>query len=855
MKNVVEAYFKAIKTIKPVTTAVAIYFSSVTGGIAAPADLGPAYWVQNLTSTVLFTNALGKMCADDESRPNMLIELGPHSALMGPIWDTLKGIGPPTAKIAYAPTVVRNSEPSHSLLDAAGAAYVRGAVLDMTEINFPKSKAKNRSFLRDLPRYPWQHDTRYWHQSRIADKHCHRDGKRDDILGTMALFSKDLEPTWRNIVRLDDVPWLREHRIQGMSVYPMAGYLAMAIEAAERRAQQHETIFSRFEFRELKVGAGLVLTDDVNTESVMTLQPYTDGTRGNSDIWDEFRICSWNTKRAWTEHCTGHVRVRINGKQQTLVSNVAETELKHMSIQTKKVMTAATYRIETQNMYRVLSGVGAGYGPCFQGLENCFSDPHHSRADLYLRDTKKVMYKEYAAPLSIHPVFLDALLHLAWPILGKGRMELEALYMPTMIRSLIISANLSTVPRDFVKAWCVGSPSLSTPQPTKFDLWATSQDSTEVLINMEGLILTPMKDPNADSGGDVAELCYKIEWQPLHDDKAIAEEERQEPIDHINGHAMEPNVLTNGHTTNGKLPDGCVVNGELINRRARDHIGQGGEVLKGLSEAISTETTNWKPSIYPLGEIDSCSKHVVVLQTGITSLRDLTVDIFDKAKRTLLNASHLLCVYHLDSPDAQMIVGLTRSLRSEGFGRIATFRLEAKDIEKPTPAILAAMDALWPVDGERSCKELDFRACGSDLVVPRVTNDTVANAFVHKETHEKTISVQPFYQSGRRFKLEIASPVSLDTLYFADDNVGMLGDNEIEIEVKATGLNFKDIVVAMGQPAQPWLGIECSGVVSSVGKNVSSFTVGQRVMALPEGAFSTYALSRATSAAPIPENI
>ncbi|RAQ63388.1 hypothetical protein COH20_007166 [Aspergillus flavus] len=366
MKNVVEAYFKAIKTIKPATTAAAIFFSSVTGGTAAPADLGPAYWVQNLPSTVLFTNALGKMCAGDESRPNMLIELGPHSALKGPIRDTLKGIGPPTAKIAYAPTVVRSSEPSHSLLDAAGAAYVRGAVLDMTEINFPESKAKKRSFLRDLPRYPWQHDTRYWHQSRIADKHCHRDGKRDDILGTMALFSNNLEPTWRNIVRLDDMPWLQEQRIQGMSVYPMAGCLAMAIEAAEGRTQQHEAIFSRFEFRELKVGAALVLTDDVDTEAVVTLRPYTEGTRGNSDIWNEFCICSWNTKRAWTEHCTGHVRVRINGKQQTLVSNVAETELKHMSIQTKKVMTAATYRIDTQNMYRVLSGVGAGYGTAFR---------------------------------------------------------------------------------------------------------------------------------------------------------------------------------------------------------------------------------------------------------------------------------------------------------------------------------------------------------------------------------------------------------------------------------------------------------------------------------------------------------
>ncbi|KAE8312126.1 hypothetical protein BDV41DRAFT_577958 [Aspergillus transmontanensis] len=66
-----------------------------------------------------------------------------------------------------------------------------------------------------------------------------------------------------------------------------------------------------------------------------------------------------------------------------------------------------------------------------------------------------------------------------------------------------------------------------------------------------------------------------------------------------------------------------------------------------------------------------------------------------------------------------------------------------------------------------------------------------------KETHEKTISIQPFYQRGRRLKIEIASPGSLDTLYFTDDNVDTLGDDEIDMEVKATGLNFKDIVVTM----------------------------------------------------------
>lgn len=653
----------------------------------------------------------------------------------------------------------------------------------------------------------------------------------------------------------------------------------MAIEAARRRAEQHEIPFSQFEFREVSVGAALVLTDDVDAETVITLRPYAEATRGTSDVWDEFRICSWTTKRGWTEHCSGLVRVRANKKQQSSVSNVADVEEKHIRASIDRVKEQATYKIDTQNMYQVLAEVGAGYGPAFQGLENCFSNPVHSFADLYLRDTKSVMPKGFEAPLTIHPVFLDALLHLVWPILGQGRMELDTLYMPTMIKNLVISTNLPTTPGDFVKAWCNGGPSLPTPEPTKFDLWVTPQVSAEVLINMEGLIMTPLKEAGMIRGGDVNDLCYKFQWHPLSEVEATLNGEAHEPNGHMNGHAVEPNGLTNGHATTNSH---AVTNGEpLTNGYTNGHLtpdekphANGNGVLNGvhandllitqfgtsdgiadkLSESLS-ETIHWKPIVHALGEVDCSDKHAVVLQTGARSLRDLTTDDFENIKKTLLNASNLLWVYRLDNPDAQMIVGLTRSLRSETLAKVATLGLEPADLEKPAGPIMAAIDALWPADGAKPCKDSEFRAQGSELFVPRVVDDDAANSFVHNETHEKTISTQPFNQPGRRFKLEIANPGALDTLYFTDEVVGPLGDEEIEIEVKATGLNFKDIVVTMGQLAQPWIGIECSGVITSVGKDVRHLEVGQRVMALPEGAYSTYARCRATSAAPIPADM
>ncbi|KAF3398157.1 Compactin diketide synthase mokB [Penicillium rolfsii] len=871
MKKVAEAYFSAIGSILPSPSATATFFSSVTGEITEPSDLGPAYWVTNLTSPVLFAKALAKMCDNEEKRPNLLLELGPHPALKGPILDTLKTLGSSTAKVSYAPTILRNADSTQPLLDAAGAVYVRGGTLNITEINFPVSGACNRSFLRDLPKYPWQHGTQYWHESRIADGHRFRDGKRDDVLGAMAMYSNDLEPTWRNIVRLDDVPWLREHKMQGMCVYPMAGYLAMAIEAARRRAESRETLFSQFEVREVTVGAALVLTDDVNVETTISIKSYAEGTRGSSDIWDEFRISSWTTKRGWTVHCSGMIRTRSDKKTQTSVFDIAQSEEKFFRGQIDSVMEQATYSIDIQNMYQVLTDIGASYGPCFQGLENVFSSHHHSRGDLLVRDTKAIMPRNFEAPLTVHPTFLDALLHLTWPILGQGRMILDTLYMPTMLKSLVISDKIPSTPGESVKAWCKGGPSQANAEPTKFNLWVTPEHSAEVLINIEGLVMTPLKDAGAIRGENIRELCYKFEWKPLAELEPGTSAESQEPDVHpngINGQESKPNtVLTKSHTLNGFIdghldPDkkahvngNGIQHGRPLTEIVITRFGMSDGIAEKLIDALKRQRNDWKPCISSFEDIDATGKHVIVLQTGTRSLRNLTAESFENIKKTLLNACNVLWVYRLDNPDAQMMVGLTRSLRSETLAKAATLGIETDGLDDPATPIMAAFNALWSADNSRCCNDFEFRAKGADLFVPRALTNKAADAFVHNETHEMTISSQPFQQPSRRLKLQISHLGALDTLYFADDVVEPLADDGIEIEVKATGLNFKDIVVIMGQLEQPYIGIECSGVVSSVGKHVQHLKVGQRVMALPLGGYSTYARCKATSAAPIPENM
>jgi acyl transferase domain-containing protein/NADPH:quinone reductase-like Zn-dependent oxidoreductase/NADP-dependent 3-hydroxy acid dehydrogenase YdfG len=73
------------------------------------------------------------------------------------------------------------------------------------------------------------------------------------------------------------------------------------------------------------------------------------------------------------------------------------------------------------------------------------------------------------------------------------------------------------------------------------------------------------------------------------------------------------------------------------------------------------------------------------------------------------------------------------------------------------------------------------------------------------------------------------------------------GPGEVEIRVEATGLNFRDVMGAMGiYPGDPGpLGSECAGTVVAVGEGVDGIAVGDEVLAIVPGCLATYVTGRA----------
>jgi acyl transferase domain-containing protein/NADPH:quinone reductase-like Zn-dependent oxidoreductase/nucleoside-diphosphate-sugar epimerase/acyl carrier protein len=72
------------------------------------------------------------------------------------------------------------------------------------------------------------------------------------------------------------------------------------------------------------------------------------------------------------------------------------------------------------------------------------------------------------------------------------------------------------------------------------------------------------------------------------------------------------------------------------------------------------------------------------------------------------------------------------------------------------------------------------------------------------------------------------------------------GPGEVELRVRATGLNFRDVLNALAVRSDPEpLGSECAGTVVSVGEGVSDLAPGDEVWGVAPGCFATYALAKA----------
>ena len=232
-----------------------------------------------------------------------------------------------------------------------------------------------------------------------------------------------------------------------------------------------------------------------------------------------------------------------------------------------------------------------------------------------------------------------------------------------------------------------------------------------------------------------------------------------------------------------------------------------------------------------------------------------------KAFKRLCSARGILWVTkgaYSENPVANMVVGLARSLRSERSGfDFVTLDLDGSHKLSPEENADMTMKAFKArFDASSLTGEIDKEYCvrQGDLCVPRILENTKVNQdFFHGPSK---VTQQEFIQGNRALSMKLKTKGALDSFYFAD-HTNVVADDEVKIQVKVAGLNFRDVMVTLGQLNidSSAIGVECSGVVAEIGRNVTSLTVGDRVCAVADGSFATSTCCSALKAAKIPDSM
>jgi len=131
-----------------------------------------------------------------------------------------------------------------------------------------------------------------------------------------------------------------------------------------------------------------------------------------------------------------------------------------------------------------------------------------------------------------------------------------------------------------------------------------------------------------------------------------------------------------------------------------------------------------------------------------------------------------------------------------------------------------------------------------------------SSAYRSPEPKGKT-SLSP---ESENFFLEITSPGILDTLTFRSAPRQKPGPDEVEIDIFATGLNFKEVLYAMGLLVAPSdmrvkFGMECAGRIVQVGENVEDFSPGDEVISFAPASFSAFTTAPAALTARKPAHL
>ena len=400
-----EAYLAALERcdIQVGESSSCVWVSSVFGSIDTPSveELAGTYWRDNMVQAVLFSEAL-EAALETRGPFDVGLEIGPHAALKGPATQTLKEISGNI--LPYVGALDRTKNDVVAFGDALGflwTQFVSNAVnFDGYAASFVKKGQSKPKLIKDLPSYPWDHSQVHWRESRVSKQYLYRVAPPHELWGVRTNDDTEQELRWRNILKLDEIPWLRDHRFQGQIIVPAAAYCVMALEAS--RSLCVDQPIQMVELQDLQIHKAISIEEDSQGVEVLFSLSRHDLSESRDPSKKDHIKASFTMSAAAVEGNRPMKQV-LSGHLTVFVGNYTRDILP-----CRPAVRPELHTIDLEAFYSSITDIGLGYSGPFKALASAQRRLHMATATL------QKPHELDTSQLPVRPTLLDVCFQTAF---------------------------------------------------------------------------------------------------------------------------------------------------------------------------------------------------------------------------------------------------------------------------------------------------------------------------------------------------------------------------------------------------------------------------------------------------------
>ncbi|KAI9687177.1 MAG: putative Hybrid PKS-NRPS biosynthetic cluster [Bathelium mastoideum] len=384
-------------------------------------SLTDQYWVDNMVQPVLFSQAVEFALLQKPSLA-LALEVGPHPVLKGPIGQTMKALEKPA--MPYVGSLERGKRDSYAISAALGHlwSYLGPAFVNFNVWrNLGSHDSRKPRLLKGLPSYSWDHETVYWHESRISNNYRLGTDCQHELLGRLREDTL-YEMTWRNVLHLSELPWLDGHAFQGQTIFPAAGYASIAIQAALSFARGRSV--KMIEIHDMSIAKALTIEEDgAGVETLFTIRSHENVVTSNDEsiVGAEFVCYSCSDQRVIDKACDGNLFIHFgtSGPEGPLPpSQMSQVALPPLSI---------------DRFFKAVADLGIVYNGVFRTMRTI--ERTWGQANATALWAEGDLLGQYA----LHPAILDAAFQVGFAaFISIVEKAIGSTYLPSRIRRIIV---------------------------------------------------------------------------------------------------------------------------------------------------------------------------------------------------------------------------------------------------------------------------------------------------------------------------------------------------------------------------------------------------------------------------------